>query len=77
MPLSLTDAASIRDSAVENQSGNLTYKVFLLTSKNPARIKSAAGVGVAKVLRVQPSSPLTTPLGGSVPVPAWQLLPAQ
>lgn len=33
MPLSLPDALCIRESAVENQSGNLTYKVFLLTSK--------------------------------------------
>jgi hypothetical protein len=31
---SLIDALSIRESVVENQSGNLTYKVFLLTSKN-------------------------------------------
>jgi hypothetical protein len=33
MPLSLTDAASIRDSAVENQSENLIYRTFLLTTK--------------------------------------------
>ena len=33
MPLSLPDALGIRESAVENQSGNLIYKAFLLTSK--------------------------------------------
>jgi len=33
MLLSVTDALSIRESAVENQSENLIYRTFLLTSK--------------------------------------------
>ena len=40
MLLSLIDALSIRESAVENQSGNLTYKVFLLTSKKSLEKKT-------------------------------------
>ena len=40
MLLSLIDALRIRESAVENQSGNLTYKVFLLTSKKSLEKKS-------------------------------------
>ena len=37
MPLSLPEALGIRESAIENQSGNLTYKVFLSPSKHPVR----------------------------------------
>jgi hypothetical protein len=40
MLLSLIDALRIRESAVENQPGNLTYKVFLLTSKKSLEKKS-------------------------------------
>ena len=40
MLLSLIDALRIRESAVENHSGNLTYKVFLLTSKKSLEKKS-------------------------------------
>ena len=40
MLLSLIDALSIRELAVENQSGNLTYKVFLLTSKKSLEKKT-------------------------------------
>jgi hypothetical protein len=40
MLLSLIDALRIRESAVQNQSGNLTYKVFLLTSKKSLEKKS-------------------------------------
>jgi hypothetical protein len=40
MLLSLMDALSIRESAVENQSGNLTCKAFRLTSKKFLEKKS-------------------------------------